>query len=50
MIFVSWRDATAWVLLIALSLAWHHDVRHLGQEIEKMQLDEDVDWTWRLAE
>jgi len=46
---VNWRDAAAWVVLIALTLAWHHDIRRLSQEVHRLQWDEDAPWTWRLA-
>jgi hypothetical protein len=47
---VTWRDALAWTVLIALAIAWHSDARRLGDQIHRLPFDEDADWTWKLAD
>ena len=44
------RDLLALALITLLALTWHLDIHHLNQRIRASQLDEDSDWTMRLAD
>jgi len=47
---VRWRDMLALGLVTGLALAWLFDIQRLALDIQANQLDQDANWSIRLAE